>query len=440
VIELLWFVAGAAIGCAAVHAVATARRRRVRTGSTVPTRTPAVRPASPSATPSGAAGAPGPASVTAHPGAPIDEGGRRVALSLAEELATLVSGVEGRAHHLIAKAPDRTLLPLAAEGLLLAVQRLRTLHNKLVAFGGPAPSTLGTTDVPLLIASLADELQAMQFGLELRWTPPLLLPPIASAPEVMRDALLFLCASLLRAERGATRLSIAAELGLAGDLPLLQLEVTLEWVVESVRRVGTVVEDPTFTLDFEAANNLIVGQGGELSLTHLPGRSVRALVHLPALLPRIETMPRTEDELPPSLDAPRLPDPAQPQDVAAAGATTRHHFGGALVLETDPSVRAMLAKATGRAVFACADGAAARSFLEATPERFELLIVDHHRRLDGDHSLTETIRSHAPDLKICVLGTDRPGTGDAGARRHWIQKPFGVHELRQALATVLAEG
>jgi CheY-like chemotaxis protein len=114
-----------------------------------------------------------------------------------------------------------------------------------------------------------------------------------------------------------------------------------------------------------------------------------------------------------------------------------------LVVESDPSVRAMVAselKATGRAVFACADSTSARTFLEATPDRFELLIVDHPQRLDGGDALAATIRTVAPGLKIFVMAAGTHAPNEAWPRVHHIQKPFGVHELRHALASVLAAG
>src|SRR5262249_57418216 len=55
--------------------------------------------------------------------------------------------------------------------------------------------------------------------------------------------------------------------------------------------------------------------------------------------------------------------PAEPPVEVVAAEARRHDYGGVLVLESDPTVRAMLAselKAWGRAVFACADGAAVR--------------------------------------------------------------------------------
>lgn len=397
-IELAWFAAGALATAAAAWLWCRAAARS------------AARAAEPVATPL----QPGPVALDA----------RGIAKTLAEELANLVSGVEGSAHHLIEAAPDRRQLPAAAEALLAAVSRLRTLHTKVVAFGHGRASTTGTTHIGEIVASLRDELQQMQLGLELRWEPPSGLPAVLVAPDVVRDALLFLCAALLRAERGATHLSIEAELCFASDEPRVQIELALEWITEASTPTVDPFAEPAFTLDLEAANNLITSHAGEVALSHLPGRTVRAIVRWPAAV---------------SAAAEDTHDEAD----AATAAAAAHRYGGALLLEADPAIRAMLAselKATGRAVFACADIAAARSFLEATPDRFEVLIVDHPQRLDADEALLPTIRNNVPGLKICVLGQ-----ASAAASRDWpqvrcIQKPFGVHELRRALASVLADG
>lgn len=349
---------------------------------------------------------------------------RCVATAVAEDLANLVSGVEGSAHHLIQSAPDRRQLPGAAESMLAAIARLRMLHTKVLAYGQARASAPGSTHIGEIVASLRDDLQQMQLGLELRWEPRSALPAVLVAPDVVRDALLFLCGALLRAERGATHLSIDAERCYARSEPRVQIELALEWVTEPRTPPANDVQVTPFLLDLEAASSLITTHGGEVALSHLPGRTVRAVVRWPATLTAAD---RTE-----AREEPRERTPA-----------VSHRYGGALLLEADPAIRAMLAselKATGRAVFACADIAAARSFLEATPDRFEVLIVDHPQRLDADATLLPTIRDRVPALKICVLGQANATTGNAWPALHCIQKPFGVHELRRALASVLADG
>ncbi|MFY9346014.1 MAG: response regulator, partial [Planctomycetota bacterium] len=308
--------------------------------------------------------------------------------------------------------------------------RLRMLHAKMLAFGRARGRTgdVKTVPLPVLVAGLRDELQQDQLGLELRWEPPPHPAELAAPPEIAHEALSYLCAAMLRAERGATRLSIAAEPCFASVNPRLQLELVLEWSSEASPRSTGLLDDPAFALDLEASNHLITSHGGELAIHHLAGRSVRAVVRWP-LAPEPLLLP-----------APPADTAAEP--VAEPQPDRGHHYGGALVLEADPAIRAMLArelKATGRAVFACADGASARSFLEATPDRFELLIVDDPQRLETGDPLAATIRELAPGLKIFAL-TPAPVIRPAWPLLHHIEKPFGVHELREALASVLAAG
>lgn len=345
---------------------------------------------------------------------------RQLVRTLADEVANLTSGVEGRAHLLVEAAVDRAQLPAAAEALLVEVQRLRTLHGKLLAYSHARPIEPGATAWNELLPSLVDDLQAMQLGLELRREGTSHLPSIAAGPTTVRDALLFLFAAMLRAERGATHLAIATEPCLFGEVTAVQIQLALEWRTAALPQQGDLATDPSYALDIEAAQHLIESHGGKLRLAHLPGRSVRATVLWPAALPGV-TGAKPSDDTQPKI----------------------HHYGGALVLESDPAVRAMLSselKATGRAVFACADGASARSFLEATPDRFELLIVDHQERLDSGDALGATIRAVAPNLKILVLTPSPRSQTAAWSQLYHIQKPFGVHELRAALASVLAAG
>lgn len=441
-IELAWFAAGAAVTAAATMLLRTRGGRQAGkvTAPGIPERLPNAPVQTPEPAPASTAPVDAPNTGCHNGTAP--HGTRAFAISLAEELASLASGVEGRAHALIECAPHRAMLPAAAEGLLAAIHRLRTLHRKLVAFGQDRNPESGSTDLSELVTSLSDELQHMQLGLEVRWDPPPILPRLAANRDVVREALIFLCAALLRAERGATRLSITAELCFTEVDPTLQLELGLEWVVERTGSRANPGSDAGFSIEHEAAANLLRSQGGDVVFSHLPGRSACAVVRLPALvvadLPAEQPGEQAVATGPEAIPA-AIPAPVQTLQQPAA----RHRYGGALVLEADPSVRAMLAselKATGRAVFACADGASARSFLAATPERFEVLIVDHHHRLEGDDALGETIRSMAPKLKICVLSPTGPRTPGAWPEVFRIEKPFGVHELRTALATVLAGG
>ncbi len=371
-----------------------------------------------------------------------------MALSMANELANLATAVEGRAHHLIEAAPARSQLPNAAEAMLASIARLRGLHTKLIAFGRARDVVNGITEIDRLITSLSDELQQMQLGLELRWDPPDDLPSINACPAATRDALLFVCSSLLQVERGATRLTFTVERSFSNDEPEIVIEVHLEWVnvADSLKRKG--MSKSGFALDYEAAKHLIESHKGELTTEHLPGQAVHALVRLPMAIiaehaadnqdittDTVESGVVTETSAASSAESP--PEAEQPTALSPEA----HQFGGALVLESDPALRAVLAselKASGRAVFACADGASAHTFLEATPDRFELLIVDDANQLDEYTPLARTIRQHTPNLKICLLAQMPTTSSSLWPDLHCLPKPFGVHELRDTLASILA--
>lgn len=361
---------------------------------------------------------------------------RALVAAIGEELAILASGIEGRAHLLIEAAPERRALPAAAEGMLKAVQRLRTLHRKIVAFSserGPSPGQAELTEVA---GRLADDLQELQFGIELHCEPPSSLPVIAVAPPVVADILVFLSIAMLRTEPGATRLTLVGERNYEpGTSTSVTLELSLEWASEHGAPPPPVDQQP---IDFEAAANLVRAQGGSIELTHAPGRVVRALVVLPAK--EREAAPATDDTAAPSAAPAAAPTAPSTADGPPIPPPAAHGFGGALLLEPDPTLRAMVArelKASGRAVFACADSASARAFLETTPERFELLVVDHPRRLAGQEALASAVLAVAPDLKIFVLDTPTAELAAFPTVRG-LPKPFGVPELREALALALA--
>jgi len=427
VIELLCVLGGA------LCAVLVQRLRRLPAGSAVPAAsTPqATTNATPTIPPVAPPAPEPPPLAAATPTSPVLDA-VQLARSLADELATLVSGVEGRAHHLIEAAPDRRQLPATAEALLAAVQRLRHLHGKLVAFGRNRALEPGRTSLEAALVAITDELQTLQLGIEVRRESAAHLPMLGVGPGVVHDTLRFVCAAMQRAERGATNLSISTELCFRDDEPVVQVELVLEWSHESPPNGHTPFADPAYTLDVEAANHLIRGHGGELALSHLPGCSIRAVLRWPLAV-------RTAEAEAPAAPAAAAA-PAEPADVPAPAG---HRYGGALLLEADAAVRDLLSrelKATGRAVFACADGAAARSFLLATPERFELLIVDHQERLDDDEALAATIRTVAPRLCILVLAPVTPPALLAWPELRHMAKPFGVHELRAALASIPAAG
>lgn len=400
-VDLLSFLVGAAFAGACVAALL-----RVRRPSAAPAQPATAAPAAPTA-----------------PATPVERT-QPFAAAVADDVATLASGIEGRAHALVEAAASRAGVPRAAEDLQAAVRRLRALHARLAALGGKAGAgaATGATDVRKLVARLSTELQSTHVGLEFRWDPPEHLPQLQAPHDAVFDALVTACRALLRAEHGASRLTLAAEACYADARPQLQLECTLDWNRDGGGGSGDLLADPRCAFDRDAAAALAAACGGQLTFQQLRGRSARAVARWPALAEA----------------AAERAAPAQP----AVGQPREHRYGGALVLETDPAVRAMLAaelKATGRAVFVCADATAAAAFLRATPDRFELLLVDRNDRL-ADRDLAATVRAVAPGLEVFALDEPDVATDASWPRLRRLRKPFGVHELRRALASLVTAG
>ncbi|MGE3171520.1 MAG: hypothetical protein AB7O97_02765 [Planctomycetota bacterium] len=355
---------------------------------------------------------------------------KTLAQALSHELANIVSGIEGGTFRLIEAVPMLRARSDAVEILWLSVRRLRRFHDKVRAFVQSPETDAGTTPIEPLLLSLRSELDATELGLQMAWSLPRALPVLRGSIDELLSALVFVSTALQKLERGALRLSIHVEPCFDGSQPETRLELDLERDEMPGRLPEVAPPSAAFLIARRAAQNQVRGLGGSLRIEHEPGHAARAVVRLPAARPE-------EGARPAAVEVPQLTDVPLPL-------ARSHRYGGALLIESDPNVRSMLAselKAAGRAVFACADGAAARSLIQATPDRFEMLIVDNAARLDAGDLLAATAARLCPELKVFVLSdvAEPKLPADLAARVHRIRKPFGVQELRRALAAAFAE-
>jgi hypothetical protein len=315
--------------------------------------------------------------------------------------------------------------------LQLAIRRLRRFHDKIAAFAAAPAARLEPTPIDALLVGLREELEASELGLQMSWSLPRTLLRLRANQAELLSALLFVIQALRQIEPEALRLSLHVEPRFDEKPPLLELELHLEYDEDPGRSPEPTRPAAGFQIARTAAENMLRGHGATLAIDHQPGDAVRALVRLPVDATTAE--PVVAPAAP--VSAPALAPPTAP--------AARHSFGGVLVLESDPSVRSMVASAlkeSGRAVFACADGAAARSLMQATPDRFEMLVVDQASRLGGGDALATTACRLCPGMKVLVL-SDADAVGippEIATRLRSIRKPFGPHELRRALAAALA--
>ncbi|MEZ5966207.1 MAG: hypothetical protein R3F56_20390 [Planctomycetota bacterium] len=342
-----------------------------------------------------------------------------VVAGVGAELATLASGIEGTAQLLLEAVCAEEPCEHHAEHLCAAVRRLRTLSETIQSAVGTIDIQPAATRIDDVVASVQQELVQSHAG-RFRVVVDLAssAPEVHVDPRVLRQALLLLAEVVFRREPGASKVTLRTRNALDEQAHAVVVEMTAE--VEENAPAGC-LDDPRVALAHRAAGNLLTALGAEWTLHVNPGVEALASIALPA----------AEFEAAPA-EASRQPEPVA------------HEFGGALVFESNPAVRHMVGQElerTGRQVFLCADGMSARTLWRATPDRFELLVVEATSgQTTGEELLVEAL-AQQPDLRALLLGrTEQPilatALAEPRARIATVPPPFGMMELRDALAHI----
>ena len=441
--QLLWFIAGVAVALAAMLLFARTRRTPV----------PVAAPTTPSAAPPEAV----PAPLTDEERAELalarrilDETVRDLdglASGLGSEIASLATAIEGHALFLVEACGNggRDAVRAAGqnrasvESLRSSLRRLRTFSEKFLCFARVDDLVPERVDVRTVLREVAQEIDAFGARLRVEIEAAEFLPTVLADRHALRNAIVFLTETLMRIERRATRVSLRARAELREDAAT---RVEIELSVEADELAEGVVDPApseasirTINLGYVAARNLIEAMAGRLAFDEVEGLSLSCFVSLPVWLGA-------------ELDGDVVIESDRPAtDAAASGATsiptTPHHWGGVLILEGDPQVREMLAhelRPTGRKIVSCVDGAAARSLIEATPERFEVAILAEDSRVEGLEAVARLAAERIADIRILVLGSARAlreGVLPSSTVLHALRKPFGIDELRRALRELL---
>lgn len=364
--------------------------------------------------------------------------------SLGTELAGLASGVEGQAQLLCETLGKPSEIAERAEQLWESVRRLRFFCEKMQSFSRVGELEMAPTNVRLLLAALALEIEdyssgCLQVGLHIAPS----LPFAMANGEALRVSILFLIEGVLELEPDANSLILQAR-SEEGDHGELSVRIDIEAILDE----GSPHSEqpaPLIRYSYLAARNLLAAQGASFTLDHIPGLNAFANVTLTATNQPAgawsEDLPDDSDATSETPQESRIPGPEEETPQANRA---EHHFGGVLIMESNPTIRDMLARElakTRRNVVACSDGMAARTLFEATPERFEVLILEREsRRLRGEE-LARLALSKDPSLRILMI---HPGPGIPSAQDlidhpgiTILHKPFGLMELRGCLAEVM---
>ena len=352
-----------------------------------------------------------------------------VARSVGDELANMISGIEGHAQLLCEAVGEPTLVALRAEHLWKSVRRMRLFSEKILSFSSVAQLEVEPIRMRPFLSSLAQEIETYSGNcLSVELVTSEFLPPALACHRALRNAALFLVDTLLALETRANRLSLRAFTSIhEDDDTRIEFEICAE--AEDAKGSASQKVEQAVQLGYHAASNILQAQGATLSFDQMEGLNATCYISLRAAE---SEAPESESESAASLE------PVE--------AELPHQYGGVLILEDDQFIRSMMAHelgATGRNIVSCVDGASARSLIEATPERFELLILDQGARLESGVSLATRALELDPNTKILLLNTaGTPVAPPAGLERSWAQisKPFGIMELRGAIQHLLGTG
>ena len=347
--------------------------------------------------------------------------------SVGGELANLASGVVGNAELLCEAIGEPPLIAGRADKLLRSARRLRIFSEKILSFANTAQLHVRPLRVHDFLAGIGRELESYSGnGISVELETSEFLPPALVSEHELRNALMFLVDTLLYLESRASRVSLRAYAQIS-EYQDTRIEIEICAEAEDPNQPQRPVREAV-QLGYLAARNLLAAQGATLGFKQLEGLSVSCFVGLQA------TDPIEIDD-----QSTRLEPPA----VAAELPRTSHPYGGVLLLEGEESIRGLVAhelEKSGRNIVSCVDGAAARSLLEATPSRFELVVLDAEARLEDGISIARRALELSPEISILILenGKPHPLPEELQLPNVWeLYKPFGIQELRKALLGVL---
>jgi len=344
-----------------------------------------------------------------------------LASSIGSELATAASSVDGHGQLLCEAIGSPRLVAARMEHFTAAVRRLRMLAEKILSFSQVPALEARSLDLRTFLAGIARDIEDTGRGLKVELQMAEILPDALAAPRALRNAMLFIVETLMHLESRACRLLLRVYPEMRDERePRIEVEISAE---AERHALPDAPAKRAVQLGYIAARNLLEAQGARLSFDQLEGLSVTCYISLPAAAGE-----------PPATGVSEAGPPAR---------RPRHLYGGVLILEEDPEIRNMIASElapSGRKLVTCVDGASARSLIEATAERFEMVVVEQSARVESGESIARLIAERNPDVKILVLANGCTPLGDLpGCDTQVIVKPFGIHELREAFHELLSE-
>ncbi len=341
--------------------------------------------------------------------------------ALADELGYATDSIAVQSNRLVESYGDSAQFSFRSQDLWSAVEKLQRFRRKLRGLGTDSAPRLAPVAIEPVLRWLqrhAESSGTFRVSLETGQV----LPKVLADESQLRDGLSFLVDALGHTDT-ADQLEITATSN-ADDMRSVCLEFMIDCPTRSTSADAESTSQPDEAeLDFHTAEILLQGTGAVVTVENQPGFRTCVSVDLPAQnsqeadlatesdidAPVLEGLAQAEDDV--VIPLMRPPQPiivaAEPDEDTVPPTATHHAFGGTLVLDRDPAIRNMIASELraleDRPVMTCADGEAAKALLEATPERFELLVLERNARLVSGESLAMQSLNKNPSVKVILL-------------------------------------
>ena len=349
---------------------------------------------------------------------------RELSAALGSELASLASSVEGHAQLLCEAIGEPRRVAGRAEKLLDCVNQVRLFSEKMQAFSQVPQKEMEPTDIRELLTSLVCQVEDLARGrvqINLSIAPS--LPMALANPRALRNAILFLIQCVLDLEPNASSLLLQAQSQESDKDDTLCVCIEIEAVPEEDAEIAS-ISQPSFEFNYLAASRILQPQVKSFTLDHASGLNAISRFTLAATEQRSPIGEGIDEEV-----------------FASGELFGPHVFGGVLVLEGNRMILDMIAREldqTRRNTVVCADGIAARTLFDATPERFELLILEKESKLLGGEAMALHALQGNPDIEIVLITAGPKSAIHPDLALHprlaVLRKPFGLNELRSILA------
>lgn len=363
---------------------------------------------------------------------------------IAHDFNNLLVGVRGYAELALDELPSQSNAHANIVQAIASAQRAAELTGQLLAYSGRGSFVVQAVDLNTLVREMTDLVRVSTRGhTTLHYHLAESLPRIRADAAQLRQVALNILMNAAEAIEATGAISVSTAAIELNEAELAELHFASTprpgiYVRLTIQDTGNGMDaatldrifDPFFSTKFTgrglglaAVQGIVRSHGGALGVQSVPGLGTTFQVYLPA------------DKASPTAAA---------QTVAHGAQLTLRATGTILVVDDEPSVRALVRRfleRLGFVVLCAANGAAAIELVRTGIADLQLVLMDVTMPELGGLETAAAIRSLRQNLPIVLMSGY---TEDALAAQQtdgivdsFIQKPFGVDQLAQVIQQLL---